>query len=393
MNKPVTLLFLMFCIHVCIVNAEHSVEDWLDLASDARLFKSIKSGEYSPKKTCLPLFLPNQIFWESIPRDPYTVSVPMPDFLSDWVINNSLYKLIASEECDSVFALNMLKLMAKIIVEHGSEMKNYDLHPKKIRISTTNDSLKMTFVGDITPFPQTPDEQESMIMNTADDPRCAFAYLMFYLVYPDSQKGIDCGLIRIIKEHFCTFEPKIDFFTPIYPFLVEYPNHLTDNCETFYSFEACAIQLFYGEITMKDVVAYFENWMDFTRLCNMLLTSIESKLQDWRNSTRYVLRIQNFSKTLLDLAKKIVPLLYGKANLLYWIEEGIPVWECEEKFKEELFPREKFVDERFASAVNALCKKAGISKGESSAPEPEIIISERTHIKLSTLYEKVNAIE
>lgn len=372
MNKPVTLLFLIFCIHICEINAEHSVEDWLDLASDARLFKSIKIGEYSPQKTCLPLFLPNQTFWVS-----YTVSIPKPDFLSDFTGDSSLYGLISSERSGSGLAINMLWLIAKIMVKYGSEMQNYDLHPQKICVSTTNyRTIDITFAGDTT--------FSDDLMNTADDPRCALAYSMFYFVYPMSREWIDHGNCCITGEHFCTLD-----FTPIKPF----PDSLANNRETFYSFEACAIKLFYGEITMEDVVTYFENWEEITFLCNLWLTSIECKFYQQRCWVRETLKSQNIKKTLLDLIKKIVPHLYGRANLLYWIEKGIPVWECEEKFKEELFSREKFVDERFASAVNALCKKAGISKGKSSAPEPEIIISERTHIKLSALYKKVNEIE
>ena len=352
---------MIFCIHIYEINAEHSVEDWLDLASDARLFKSIKIGEYSPQKTCLPLFLPNQTFWVS-----YTVSIPKPDFLSDWLFIGSLYQLISEELYTEAFCFKILGIIAKIIVEHSAEIKGRDLHPKQIYVERVCHKMFITFTGKFS--------AESAFSEVAENSKMAFVYLMFYLLFPELGPQFDRKQIITTPECLYAFYPKIKKFVPAQKYLEmeqlngKYPKVVYwEKQRILCPLEICALNLFYEKITMEDIIVYLDTWDVFNDLYYNLSNSVNRRRWIARCDAREDLDKIDTRKYsgLLALIKKVSPDLYGLANLLYWLEPNSigdeslepklmenPI-EYEVEFK-KLFDSEEQAEKQFVKAVDTL---------------------------------------
>ena len=379
MNKPVTLLFLIFCIHVCIVNAEHSAEDWLDLASDKHLFKSIRIRKHFPKKTCLPLFLPNQTFWEGVSRDSYTVSVPKPDALSDWLFIGSLYQLISYKLYTEAFRFKILDIIAKIIVAHGPEIKGRDLHPKQIYMETVGHKIFVTFTGK--------PSAESAFLEVAENSKMAFVYLMFYLLFPEFGPQFDKDQIIITPESLYVFYSKIKKFVPARKYLeMEYLSGKYSRAVYWEKqgilrpLEICALNLFYEKITMEDIIVYLDTWSVFNDLYDSLLNSVNRRYWSGRCEAREELEKIDVRKYpgLLALIKKVSPDLYGLANLLYWLETPDPMedpLEYANKFK-ELFDSEEQAKKQFVKAVDALLEMS----------KDKIMVFTKTQEMLSALH-------
>ena len=206
--------------------------------------------------------------------EPYQVSSPRNEF-SLWLSTPYTLDLRTLVACRipwgygtkdfTKFIFATLKTIAKIIVDHEEKIKICDLDPRKIRISTIGSTPTITFE----PQNRTLDEpfQEIDPFEIAGSPRMAFAYLMFYLIFPQTRKYLDEGTLYL-RKNLCMFDGKRQTFVAMIPFGLEDPYHATNNTAFYVPFEACALSLFHGKITMRDIITYLDNWEDFNKYFN-----------------------------------------------------------------------------------------------------------------------------
>ncbi|MGX8716473.1 MAG: hypothetical protein ACSW8C_00605 [bacterium] len=322
---------------------------------------------------------------EDLMQGPYTFSIPQADFLSDWECNGTLEELLLNDAADINFSLKVLCWIGKLIVDHGPEMTSRDLHPKKIYILTTNGNVNITFIPYTTPIPESPGNQESGIMNTAENPRVAFAYLMFYIMFPQTREKFDRGAIRITKKHFCVFNREIENFVPTCPYFIENPHHLTNNWDFFVPFELCAVSLFYEVITVKEAVRYLENCGMFNIYFGLLKASVESFTMDGRFQAREELGGLEaiLGAELLDLARKVFQKWFSLSKLLYCLENPRGISLYEDRFM-KLFDCEENSKEAFEIAVETLYEMCCIDR--------KIEISLSTFEKLRELFKRTKGI-
>ena len=147
-------------------------------------------------------------------------------------------------------------------------------------------------------------------------------------------------------------------------------NRYVDDPAFVLSFEACAISLFYGKITLSDVVICLDNWKNFRVLFNTYKKSVYKHTLSEREAARNELSSQELSQFhfLIPLIRKIYPNLFYLSNLLYLLEQ-FPGENFESEF-EKLFTSKEIARRKLEKSLVFLHK---------------IILDERIRVSRRTL--------
>ena len=330
---------------------ETSAEDWLDLLSNP--FQQMNKRQPSPgqirpemtmsrEKTLLGALNCNAlIFYEpriSLRKCPKSMN------LCEIIPEQPMTEEVIA------FSMGLLSLIAKTIIAHGTEMINCTLHPKKIYIKTFHEVSTITFHPQETP--RASFYSEKCFWSVSREPREAFAYLMFYIIFPEIRRSFDAGLSCIIRKNLCEFSYKEHDYIPVCLYRWRNPGHTT----FLSTFKACAISLFYKKITMEDIVTYLDNWQIFNTFYDVIKAGVINFYPRDRDvARRYIIefRQQEFRKytEMLSLMKKVSQKWFNGFMLLWLVED--PLSDCEKKFK-RLYSSEELAQRKFLKAIDFL---------------------------------------
>ena len=280
----------------------------------------------------------------------------------------------------------ILSIIAKVIIDHGEKIKNCVLNPKKVYISTTESEITITF------YPQNSESLSVGIWDTSGEPRKPFAYLMFYMVLPETRLWFERNALFISGENLF----KLDKARPALPFQTYNWRDLTNNAEFFSPFKACALGLFYKKITMEDIVVYLDNWRVFNWFYNVIKASVSNFYYRTRKRERKKftdLKESDHDKyiEILPLIRKVGQKWFNPSMLLWWLEVS-PTEnpsDYEAKFR-ELFYSEGLARKKFIKAVNFLWN---ICTPVDKTASLSIQIIPQTHQRLRRLWILTNEIQ
>ena len=195
------LTFSVVCGPSCQLVADegkkYTVEDWLDLGSQTKLLCRYKKVPFPAQLRLIPLLHKSFII---------TMAVAVA---SDVDYKVTLYELPLKDTTKTDIYFKILSAIAKNIITHGTELGNCTLHPKEIYVSVAKGKLNAISST------QSVKRPENKALDISENPNEVFAYLMFYLLFPNTRELIDKDNGRITKKHFCCFNSEVRKFIPM----------------------------------------------------------------------------------------------------------------------------------------------------------------------------------
>ena len=311
--------------------SKYSVENWLDLGSQRKLLCRYKKVPFPGQLRLIPLLHKSFIITLAVAPD-----INYRGTLYEWLLKGTI---------DVDLCFKILSAVAKIIITYGAELRDCTLHPKEIYISVAKGKLKVFSLT------QSVKRLGNEILDVSENPSEAFAYLMFYLIFPNTRELLDRNKGRITRKHFCRFDSEIHKFIPMN--LLVPSNRYTGNPAFVLPFEGCAVSLFLGKITLLDAVVYLDNWRKFSTLCSTYKRSVYEPDPLERKKARDELFTEELAQ-VLPLIRKIYPNLFYLSNVLYLAEQS-PKSNLEIEF-EKLFTSKEIAKRKLEKSLAFLHK-------------------------------------